>query len=77
VHFVAQKSRMRLNLVRPANTETQAMWAWSVLFVALMLLAGRMARFRHRSTKAWVWITAVVGPIGPLPLLILGEASHA
>jgi hypothetical protein len=58
------------------------MWSFLVLgFVASMLLAGRMARDRHRSTKAWVWIAFIVGPLGPLALYILGNrpngASHA
>jgi ABC-type iron transport system FetAB permease component len=58
------------------------MWVLFVLaFVASMLLAGRMARDRHRSTKAWVWIAAFVGPLGPLALYVLGNrpigASHA
>lgn len=58
------------------------MGAFFVLaFVASMLLAGRMARERRRSTKAWVWIAFIVGPIGPLALYLLGNhlsgASHA
>mgnify|MGYP003694576363 CR=1 FL=1 len=57
------------------------MGAFLVLgFVASMLLAGRMARDRHRSAKAWVWIAFIVGPLGPLALYILGNrpngASH-
>lgn len=64
---------------RSASRETRAMWAmwaWIVLFIALMLLADQMARTRHRSTKAWVWITAVVGPLGPLALLMLGNRKN-
>jgi NO-binding membrane sensor protein with MHYT domain len=58
------------------------MWALLVLaFVTSMLLAGRMARDRHRSTKAWVWIASFVGPLGPLALYVLGSrpnrTSHA
>jgi hypothetical protein len=58
------------------------MWAFFVFaIVASMLLAGRMARDRHRSTKAWVWIAAFVGPLGPLALYVLGNrpngTSHA
>jgi len=50
------------------------MWACFVLaFVASMLLAGRMARDRQRSIKAWVWIAFIVGPLGPLALLVLGN----
>jgi hypothetical protein len=58
---------------------------WGVFFVfafvASMLLAGRMARDRHRSIRAWVWIAFVVGPVGPLALYVFGNrpsgASHA
>jgi hypothetical protein len=57
------------------------MWAWIVLFITSMLLAGQMARARHRSAKAWIWTTAVVGLLGPLALFILrdrsNEESHA
>lgn len=59
------------------------MWASActgLLFIALMFIAGRMARTRRRSTKGWIWFTAIVGPIGPLALYLLGtkrEASHA
>jgi hypothetical protein len=52
------------------------MWMWIALFVALMLLAERMARTRHRSTMPWVWITAVVGALGPLGLLIVGNHKN-
>jgi hypothetical protein len=54
---------------------------WMILFlgfVASMLLAGRMARDRHRSTRAWIGIAFVVGPFSPLALYMLGnKASHA
>jgi hypothetical protein len=50
------------------------MWAYVALtFVASMLLAGRMAGARRRSIKAWVWVAAVVGPLGPLTLYLLGN----
>jgi hypothetical protein len=52
------------------------MWAAAILmFVASMLVAGQMARTRHRSLKAWVWIAAFVGPLGPLALCMLGNRS--
>jgi hypothetical protein len=54
------------------------MWAAIFLsFVALMLVAGRMAHARHRSIKAWVWIALFVGPLGPLALYILGNRRNA
>jgi hypothetical protein len=40
--------------------------------VASMLVSGRMASVRQRSLKAWVWATAVIGPISPLALYALG-----
>jgi hypothetical protein len=60
------------------------MWAYlafTFAFIASMLLAGRMARIRRRSVKAWVWTAAFVGPLGPLVLSMLGnrdgQPSHA
>ena len=52
------------------------MWSYTaVAFVASMLLAGEMARTRDRSIKAWVLIAAIVGPLGPLALCLLGNAK--
>jgi hypothetical protein len=59
------------------------MWVWMtvLVFIGSMVLAGRMAHARHRSIRAWVWVAAIVGPIGPLVLYLLGnypdEASYA
>ena len=55
------------------------MWAAaSVLtFVALMFVAGQMARSRHRSITIWVWVTAFVGPLGPLAIYLLGSHNKA
>jgi hypothetical protein len=44
--------------------------------VALMVLAGQMAGTRHRSVRAWLWITAFVGPLGPLALFLLGNRRN-
>jgi hypothetical protein len=44
--------------------------------VASMLIAGRMALARRRSIRIWVWTTAVIGPIGPLALYLLGDRSE-
>jgi hypothetical protein len=50
---------------------------WSLLAVvaaiASMLLASCMARARDRSIRAWVWITAVIGPFGPIVLYLFGS----
>jgi hypothetical protein len=59
------------------------MWVWMtvLVFIGSLVLAGRMAQARRRSIKAWVWVAAIVGPIGPLVLYLLGnypdEASYA
>lgn len=59
------------------------MWAWMMVlfFITSMVLAGRIAHARHRSIRAWVWVAAMVGPLGPLVLYMLGnyseEASYA
>jgi hypothetical protein len=51
------------------------MWAWMtvLVFIASMVLAGRMAHARHRSIRAWVWVAAIAGPLGPLVLYLLGD----
>jgi hypothetical protein len=53
-----------------------AAWIIFLASVALMVLAGEMARTRRRSVRAWLWITAVLGPLGPLALYILGDSSE-
>jgi len=45
--------------------------------LASMLLAGRMAGTRHRSVKAWVWASALIGPFAPLILCLLGYHTQA
>jgi hypothetical protein len=46
-------------------------WITVLVFMGSMVLAGRMAHARRRSIKAWVWVAAIVGPIGPLALYLL------
>jgi hypothetical protein len=54
------------------------MWVGAMLlFFTLMLVAERMARARRRSIKGWVWFAAIVGPIGPLALYLLGRKRDA
>ncbi len=53
-----------------------AIWvAMALVTVALMVISEDMARARGRSVKAWVWITAISGPLplGPLALYALGK----
>jgi len=53
---------------------------WTLILVlaavAAMSLAGHMAGTRRRSVRAWVWISFVVGPLGPLMLYLLGHRSQ-
>ena len=53
------------------------MWTWTFIIVALasIPLAGQMARVRGRSPTTWLWIAALVGPLAPLALLVLGERN--
>jgi hypothetical protein len=52
------------------------MWIVLVLItVASMAAAGRMARARRRSAKAWLWVAAIIGPLGPLALYVLGDRA--
>ena len=50
-----------------------------ILILALLvtlvsvLLAGHMARKRHRSVTAWAWVAVFVGPLAPLALHLLGK----
>jgi hypothetical protein len=37
-----------------------------IVFVVSMLMAGRIAGGRGRSTRAWVWLAAVFGPLATL-----------
>jgi hypothetical protein len=51
------------------------MLALAILTVTSMIVAQDMAQSRHRSRKAWLWISAFIGPLGPLALRILGERN--
>jgi len=37
-----------------------------IVFVVSMLMAGRIAESRGRSTRAWIWLAAVFGPLAAL-----------
>lgn len=50
-------------------------WLFVIISIGSVPLAGAMARERSRSSRAWLWIAVVVGPLAPLVLLILGEAK--
>jgi hypothetical protein len=34
-----------------------------IVFIASMLMAGRIAGSRGRSIRAWIWLAAVFGPL--------------
>jgi hypothetical protein len=51
---------------------------WVVLIVSIgsIPLASHMAFERHRSSRRWAWIAALVGPLAPVALGGLGAARH-
>ena len=50
-----------------------AIWALLVLVtIVSMAAAENMARAQGRSAKVWVWIAAIVGPLSPFALYVLG-----
>ena len=51
-------------------------WLIVIASIASIPLAAEMARERARSRKVWLWLAALVGPLAPLALLVLGEAKH-
>lgn len=51
-------------------------WLFVIVSIGSLPLAGAMARERNRSPRRWVWISAIVGPLAPLALLILGDAKR-
>lgn len=51
-------------------------WLFVIISIASIPLAGAMARARNRSSKRWLWIAVAVGPLAPLVLLILGDATN-
>jgi hypothetical protein len=52
---------------------------WFIVIVSLLSipLSAAMAEERGRSPGAWAWTAAVVGPLAPLLLLLLGQAKRA
>jgi hypothetical protein len=55
--------------------EFRAMLALAILTVTSMIVAGDMAKSRHRSARAWIWISSFVGPFGPLALSVLSTRN--
>jgi len=52
-------------------------WVFVIVSIGSIPLAGAMARERNRSSKTWLNIAMVVGPIAPLLLLVLGDRRTA
>jgi hypothetical protein len=50
-------------------------WLFVIISLGSIPLAGAMARERGRSSRAWLWVAAAVGPLAPLLLLILGDVK--
>ena len=44
-----------------------------VVSIGSIPLAGQMARVRNRSSRAWLWTAAFIGPFAPVALAFLGE----
>ena len=52
-------------------------WLLFVVCIGSIPLSAEMARERNRSPKAWLYVAAFVGPLAPLALLLLGQASRS
>jgi hypothetical protein len=53
--------------------------SWFIVIVSLLSipLSAEMAQEHERSPRAWAWIAAMVGPLAPLLLLLLGQAKRS
>jgi len=51
-------------------------WLFVIVSIGSIPLAGAMARERARSPRVWLWIAALIGPLAPLALLILGKTRR-
>ncbi|MGJ5050182.1 hypothetical protein ACQR09_24225 [Bradyrhizobium oligotrophicum] len=52
---------------------TMAWWIFMIVSLGSIPLASAMAVERNRSPRRWLWAAAIVGPLAPLVLLILGD----
>jgi hypothetical protein len=52
-------------------------WLVLILSLASIPLSGEMARERGRSPRVWFWIAAVIGPLAPFALFLLGQARRS
>jgi hypothetical protein len=53
--------------------------SWFIVIVSILSipLSAAMAEERERSARTWAWTAAVIGPLAPLLLLLLGQAKHS
>jgi hypothetical protein len=53
--------------------------SWFIVIVSILSipLSAAMAEERERSARAWAWTAAMVGPLAPLLLLLLGQAKRS
>ena len=52
-----------------------AVWALLVLMI-IQVVTGEMARSRGRSVSAWAGWAAVIGPLAPLLLFVVGQKTR-
>jgi hypothetical protein len=52
-------------------------FAYFVVSVGSIALAGHMARARNRSSRTWLWTAVLIGPLAPLVLIFLGKPDGA
>jgi len=48
-------------------------WLFLILSLASIPLSAQMAEERGRSARKWAWIAALIGPLAPLLLLLIGQ----
>ncbi|MGJ4928011.1 hypothetical protein ACQR1I_17240 [Bradyrhizobium sp. HKCCYLS2038] len=51
-------------------------WLFMIVSIGSIPLASAMALERRRSSRRWLWTAAIVGPLAPLALLILGDTRR-
>jgi hypothetical protein len=53
--------------------------SWFIVIASILSipLSAVMAEERERSARTWAWTAAVIGPLAPLLLLLLGQAKRS
>ena len=52
-------------------------WLFLIICFVSIPLSAEMARERGRSPRVWFWIAFLVGPLAPVALLLLGDATRS